>query len=183
VIAAIIRWIPADYRAAVHTEMQKRSRLLTLCEMEDCVERYQRSAHPSHSAGMSKSSNNEDAEITLSAAAAAPKGACWTCGKVGHKNQDCPSRKEGANGGKGNNGKTGRKKCGSCGKICHGEANCWLDPKNTNRRPAWPKEKKASANQEVSNVGASAFEVLCRSVCDDLADVGKSSSSDRRCQG
>jgi hypothetical protein len=70
VIAAIMRLIPADYRAAVHTEMQKRSRLLTLGEMEDCVERYQRSVHPSHSAGKNKSSNNEDAEITQSAAAA-----------------------------------------------------------------------------------------------------------------
>jgi hypothetical protein len=68
VIAATMRLIPADYRAAVHTEMQKRSRLLTLGEMEDCAERYQRSVHPSHSAGKSKSSDKEDADITLSAA-------------------------------------------------------------------------------------------------------------------
>jgi hypothetical protein len=34
-------------------------------------------------------------------------------------------------------------------------------------------EKMANANQEVSNVGASAFKVLCCSICDDPAGEGK----------
>jgi hypothetical protein len=117
VIAATMRFIPADCRAAVHTEMQKRSRLLTLGEMDDCVERYQRSVHPSHSAGKSKSSNNGDAEITLSTAAAAPKGGCLSCGKVGHEKQDYPSRKKGGNGGKRNNGNTGRNSVGVAERL------------------------------------------------------------------
>jgi hypothetical protein len=73
VITAIMRLIPAELRCI------RKSRLLTLCEMENCEERYQRSVHPSPSA---------------------PKSACWSCGKLGHMKQACPSRKKGGNGGK-----------------------------------------------------------------------------------
>jgi hypothetical protein len=53
-----------------------------------------------------------------------------------------------------------------CGKTGHATVSYWKDPRNAE----WLK-KMSRGNQEVSNVGASVFEVLCCSVCDDPTEI------------
>jgi uncharacterized Zn-binding protein involved in type VI secretion len=149
--------------------MRAKQRALSLDEVEDSLESYQRHVHPHKDS--KKAGGSVAPEITLSAVAAAPKGACWRCGKSGHQKKDC---RQGSVSGKvkvgsGENDKSGNT-CERCGKIGHFTTNCWRDRKNAEKRPAWLKEKLKNG-QEVSVVNASTFEVLCCSICD--GDLGQ----------
>jgi hypothetical protein len=92
VVAAIMRLVPADYRATVAADMRRLGRVLTLEEVEDCIQEYHRRVYSTVNAVKSTKISPSSPEITLSAAASAPRGACWTCGKTGHQKKDCPRR-------------------------------------------------------------------------------------------
>jgi hypothetical protein len=94
VIAVIMNALPMEYRAVLAAELRNRERALTLDEVEDCLENYQRQVHPyedGHSKGP-KSGKNSGTEITLFGVAGARKGKCWKCGQSRHQKKDCPQQ-------------------------------------------------------------------------------------------
>jgi hypothetical protein len=99
VIAVIMNALPMEYRAVLAAELRNRERALTLDEVEDCLENYQRQVHPyedGHSKGP-KSGKNSGTEITLFGVAGARKGKCWKCGQSRHQKKDCPQLKQNRN--------------------------------------------------------------------------------------
>jgi hypothetical protein len=178
VIAVIMNAVPPEYRAVIANELRTKQEALTLDEVEDALESYQRHVHPHKES--KKADRSDTPEITLSAVAAAPKGACWKCGKKGHQKKDCRSGSGYQAAGNRANNKINKttKECERCGKVAHLTADCWRDPRNSDKRPEWLKLKLKN-DKEVSGVNASTFEVLCCSICvSNLDHVGTDTLED-----
>jgi hypothetical protein len=93
VIAVIMNAVPPEYRAVIAAELRSKGRALTLDEVEDCLEDYQRQVHPHDDETKNKkTATRGNSEITLSAVAGVSKGACWKCGESGHQKKDWQSR-------------------------------------------------------------------------------------------
>jgi hypothetical protein len=101
------------------------------------------------------------------------KGKCWKCGQTGHAKKDCPDSGNNNNG----NDEKPNDKCSRCGKDGHTTENCWYDPINASKRPAWMKNQESHESSEVSNIVVSInrsngnFEFLCCAVCDDAPNT------------
>ena len=72
------------------------------------------------------------------------KGACYVCGKKGHRKQNCPQKTEKTTGNK----TKFKGNCSVCGKIGNKDANCWNKKENASERPTNWKGKAKVEGQE-----------------------------------
>eukprot|EP00957_Ditylum_brightwellii_P126859 9670410-Ditylum_brightwellii.AAC.1 len=70
---------------------------------------------------------------------------CYSCGKKGHKAFQCKEPKKRKKGKKMSN-----KKCNRCGNKGHDKDNCWDDPKNADKVPAWYRQKKEAVKTKIN---------------------------------
>ena len=78
---------------------------------------------------MQKSKQNKDQTEMLLAGF---QGACFACGKKGHRANKCPARDKKEI----NNEKKVNKHCINCGKRGHLAKDCWFKNSNRDKRPA-----------------------------------------------
>jgi hypothetical protein len=116
----------------------------------------------------SKSGANDDEnEVGLFGVDNNSKTRCYNCQQFGHRSYDCKNAtvERTDNGGGGNKKNKGKKKgkCSTCGKQGHSQEDCWIDPKNSAKVPAWMKKKMEKKGSGETEMGA--VEVLLSATC------------------
>ena len=139
---------PKAYTQTLATEetmFEKLGKTMTLDDMQIAMEKFYRVLN----AGQSEDYDIESDELmamNIDKAKAFREALCFNCGKKGHKANVCPNKNSNAGGGK------FKGKCNVCGKIGHKKAQCFYNPQNKSKRPAWfkPKENKDGFCKEIN---------------------------------
>ena len=117
----------------------------------------------------------EDNEVAL-AGVGNPRHAnlkCHNCNEMGHIKPNCPLLRGGGNGGGSKQNKFNGT-CNQCGKRGHKKVDCWLNPNNKDKRPAWFKPKGSGgemASPAVANGGENTIEYVVASMDETAAAI------------
>ena len=136
-IAIVLDVATDDYQVVLTTEQRRRGRELTLSDLEDAMYQHYRQATRNKP---DRRVIKEEGEVLLSAF----QGTCYSCGKTGHRANQCKNRNK-----EGKERKRLSVKCHHCGKLGHVAANCWLKEENKDKRP---EGFKTRSKHETTNI-------------------------------
>ena len=158
-LTVIIDKVAKEYKPLITAEQRRLGDGFTTDELRKTLFQHWRTVYgTSADDGMTAMLTNDgtSAEVTLAAAPGGYRGnagACWICGKKGHKQNDCPHKKNPhvvkGNDNQGTNSEPAH--CFNCGLRGHVASNCWERAENAHLRPRNWTSRMKQGRKEAAN--------------------------------